>query len=167
MSDINLHTQICFIGLGSNLNEPISQVLTALDELASHPDISLIARSPLYRSAPVGPAGQPDYINAAAKIETLLTPLDLLEELQAIEQKHQRIREQHWGPRTLDLDLLLYGNITLDTEKLTIPHPYLTERNFVLRPLADLDEELSLPDGRKIIQCLADCPMGSLVQLSL
>ncbi|MCD8513293.1 MAG: 2-amino-4-hydroxy-6-hydroxymethyldihydropteridine diphosphokinase [Nitrincola sp.] len=157
----------CFIGLGSNLDDPINQVKTALKELAEHSQLKLIQHSPLYVSEPVGPAGQPDYINAAAEIETSLSPEELLDLLQQIEQQHQRVRRERWGPRTLDLDILLYGETELNTERLTIPHPYLTERNFVLRPLADLDEKLSLPSGKKIINYLADCPMGTLVQLSL
>ncbi|WP_151671832.1 2-amino-4-hydroxy-6-hydroxymethyldihydropteridine diphosphokinase [Nitrincola schmidtii] len=157
----------CFIGLGSNLNDPIKQVQSALIELAEHPYITLIGQSRLYRSEPVGPEGQPDYINAVAEIYTQLEPLPLLDALQQIENAHQRLRLQHWGPRTLDLDLLLYGEITLNTERLIVPHPFITERNFVLRPLADLDSELSLPDGQKIINCLANCPMGTLAQLPL
>jgi 2-amino-4-hydroxy-6-hydroxymethyldihydropteridine diphosphokinase len=157
----------CFIGLGSNLDDPIRQVQNALIELSEHPHITLMGHSPLYRSEPVGPEGQPDFINAVAEVKTQLEPFELLDALQQIENAHQRVRLQHWGPRTLDLDLLLYGEITLNTERLIVPHPFITERNFVLRPLADLDDELTLPGGQEIIKYLADCPMGTLVQLSL
>lgn len=157
----------CFIGLGSNLNDPIHQVKSALQALATDARIRFVKHSPLYRSEPVGPAGQPDYINAVAEIFTALSPYELLDLLQQIEQDHQRVRQVRWGPRTLDLDLLLYGDELLNTERLTLPHPHMTVRNFVLRPLADLDEKLSLPGGEKIINYLADCPMGSLEQLPL
>ena len=157
----------CFIGLGSNLDDPIRQVQNALIELSEHAHITLIGHSPLYQSEPVGPEGQADYINAVAEVKTQLEPFDLLDVLQQIENAHQRVRLQHWGPRTLDLDLLLYGEITLNTERLIVPHPFITERNFVLRPLVDLDDKLTLPGGQKIKKYLADCPMGTLVQLSL
>lgn len=157
----------CFIGLGSNLEDPLQQVQRALQELGEQPDIHLQRHSPLYRSDPVGPAEQPDYINAVAEIWTSLEPLALLDRLQWLELCHQRVRLQHWGPRTLDLDLLLYGDLILDTERLTVPHPYMTQRSFVLYPLADLEPELVLPDGRTLNQYLADCPMGTLEQLPL
>lgn len=157
----------CFIGLGSNLDNPIMQIQTALLEIAEHADIELVAHSPLYRSAPVGPEGQPDYINAVAKVLTVLSPVELLDQLQHLEQTHQRVRYQHWGPRTLDLDLLLYGDMTLNTQRLTLPHPFMTQRNFVLQPLADLEPDLIFPDGKSLKQCLAVCPMGTLEQLSL
>ena len=157
----------CFVGLGSNLDDPIHQIQSALTELAEHPYITLVDQSSLYQSEPVGPEGQPDYINAVAEIRTQLNPFQLLDALQQIETAHQRVRLEHWGPRTLDLDLLLYGEITLNTERLIVPHPFMIERNFVLRPLADLDSELTLPNGKKIINYLADCPIGTLVRLSL
>ncbi|WP_417584468.1 2-amino-4-hydroxy-6-hydroxymethyldihydropteridine diphosphokinase [Nitrincola sp.] len=157
----------CFIGLGSNLNNPVEQVRSALKELNDIAGIRVTRHSALYRSEPVGPAGQPDYINAVAELNTSLQPLELLDALQQLEQMHQRKRIQHWGPRTLDLDLLLYNNETINNERLTVPHPYITERNFVLRPLADLESDLTLPDGSKLMHYLADCPMGTLEQLPL
>src|SRR5512143_2122176 len=119
-----------YIGLGSNLDDPLSQVQTAIDELASLPQSCLHAVSPLYRTPPLGPADQPDYINAVAAIDTDLDPLALLDELQRIEHHHGRVRSLRWGPRTLDLDLLLYGQSTLASERLTVPHPGLCERPF-------------------------------------
>ncbi len=157
----------CFIGLGSNLEDPRAQVDQALDELAALPDCELVARSSLYRSDPVGPAGQPDYINAVAELHTRLEAETLLDRLQALEQAHRRVRLEHWGPRTLDLDLLLYGNTTIDTPRLHVPHPWMRERAFVLWPLAEIAPDLILPDGCALKQCLAYCPMGTLERISL
>lgn len=157
----------CFIGLGSNLDNPVEQVRSALTELNDLPKIRVSRHSALYRSEPIGPAGQPDYINAVAELKTLLQPIELLDALQQLELKHQRKRIQHWGPRTLDLDLLLYNNESINNERLTVPHPYMTQRSFVLRPLADLESDLTLPDGSKLMRYLADCPMGTLEQLPL
>ncbi|SEB09752.1 2-amino-4-hydroxy-6-hydroxymethyldihydropteridine diphosphokinase [Marinobacterium iners] len=156
-----------WIGLGSNLEDPLVQVSTALQELKLLPDTTLAARSSLYRSDPVGPPGQPDYINAVAALDTRLEPETLLDALQAIEQMHQRVRKIHWGPRTLDLDLLLYGDQVISTPRLTVPHAYMTERNFVLWPLAELAPELILPDGRPLNTLLQHCPLGTLEKISL
>lgn len=156
-----------WIGLGSNLEDPLAQVSTALQELTQLPDTTLAARSSLYRSDPVGPPGQPDYINAVAALDTRLEPEALLDALQAIEQMHQRVRKIHWGPRTLDLDLLLYGDQVISTPRLTVPHAYMTERNFVLWPLAELAPELILPDGRPLNTLLQHCPLGTLEKISL
>jgi 2-amino-4-hydroxy-6-hydroxymethyldihydropteridine diphosphokinase len=156
-----------WIGLGSNLEDPLAQVSTALQELKLLPDSTLAARSSLYRSDPVGPPGQPDYINAVAALDTRLEPEALLDALQAIEQMHQRVRKIHWGPRTLDLDLLLYGDQVISTPRLTVPHAYMTERNFVLWPLAELAPELILPDGRPLNTLLQHCPLGTLEKISL
>jgi len=155
-----------FIGLGSNLEDPEAQLRAALLELAELPDTRLIARSPFYRSAPVGPPGQPDYINAVAALDTRLQPQELLAGLQAIEQAHGRRRAGlRWGPRTLDLDLLLHGDQALSTPALTLPHPRLTERAFVLRPLADIAPGLVLPDGTTVETRLRRCPQGGVVRL--
>ena len=156
-----------WIGLGSNLEDPLAQVSTALQELKLLPDTTLAARSSLYRSDPVGPPGQPDYINAVAALDTRLEPEALLDALQAIEQMHQRVRKIHWGPRTLDLDLLLYGDQVISTPRLTVPHAYMTERNFVRWPLAELAPELILPDGRPLNTLLQHCPLGTLEKISL
>jgi 2-amino-4-hydroxy-6-hydroxymethyldihydropteridine diphosphokinase len=128
-----------YLGLGSNLQQPVSQVADALDELARLPDSTLVARSSLYRTPPLGPPGQPDYINAVACLSTTLEPERLLDELQALEQLHGRVRRgERWGPRTLDLDLLLYGERTIDTKRLQVPHPHMTERAFVLYPMSEI-----------------------------
>jgi len=164
---VSTTAQRVWIGLGSNLDDPRAQVSTALQELAQLPESSLVTHSSLYRSDPVGPPGQPDYINAVAALDTQLSPETLLDALQAIEQAHQRVRKIHWGPRTLDLDLLLYGNETIATPRLSVPHPFMTQRNFVLWPLAEIAPELILPDGRSLQALLLQCPLGTLEKISL
>jgi len=139
---------IAYVGLGSNLADPESQVQTGLAELQTLPQSRCLAHSSLYRSAPMVAAGesvddQPDYINAVAALETVLEPAVLLAELQHLEALHQRIREQRWGPRTLDLDLLIYGDSCINTAELTVPHPGLSERSFVLYPLAEVAGEVA------------------------
>lgn len=144
-----------FIGLGSNLDEPRAQLLRAIEALRQIPHSRLTAVSHLYRSAPMGSADQPDYINAVAMLDTRLSPLELLDALQDIENAQGRVRgKEQWGPRTLDLDLLLYGAELIDSVRLKVPHPGLGERNFVLYPLAELAPELILPDGRNLQQLL-------------
>lgn len=155
---------LAYIGLGSNLENPLEQVCRAFQELDALAGTRLLARSSLYQSRAIGPA-QPDYINAVAQLETRLQPLDLLDALQAIEQTHQRVRIEHWGPRTLDLDLLLYGNETIQHPRLNVPHPYLPQRGFVLYPLADIDLALQLPDGQPLQALLNQCPFEGLVRL--
>ncbi|WP_210398104.1 2-amino-4-hydroxy-6-hydroxymethyldihydropteridine diphosphokinase [Motiliproteus sediminis] len=155
-------SRLAFIGLGSNLDDPAHQVRTALDELKSLPDTTLTATSRLYRSDPVGPPGQPDYINAVALLHTGLEAEALLDALQALEAEHQRVRGERWGPRTLDLDILLYGNRVISTPRLTVPHSHLDQRSFVLYPLREIAPQLVLPDGRSIDALCARCPMGTL-----
>lgn len=157
-----------YIGLGSNLEQPLIQLQRAVRALSHLPQSRLCAVSRVYRSAPVGPAGQPDYLNAAAHIETTLEALALLDALQAIEQDQGRRRPVRWGPRTLDLDLLLYGEQRIDHPRLIVPHPHLRERNFVLLPLADLDRgELLLPDGEDLATLVAQCSLEGLRQTDL
>lgn len=155
---------LAYIGLGSNLEDPLAQVKRAFGELADIAQTVLLAHSAIYSSHAVGPE-QPDYINAVALLDTQLEPLALLDALQAIEQIHQRVRIQHWGPRTLDLDLLLYGDQNINVERLTVPHPYLTQRSFVLYPLADITPNLYLPDGTSLTDWLNRCPADGLVRL--
>jgi 2-amino-4-hydroxy-6-hydroxymethyldihydropteridine diphosphokinase len=155
-----------FVGVGSNLQSPVEQVRTALVELNALPQCRLLRASSLYRSAPMGPADQPDYINAVALLETTLTPHELLQQLQLIEQQHQRLRERHWGPRTLDLDLLLYGDEQITTPDLVVPHPGLCERNFVLIPLFEIAPELRLPDNRLLAELVAVSPRDGLERLT-
>jgi 2-amino-4-hydroxy-6-hydroxymethyldihydropteridine diphosphokinase len=155
---------LAYVGLGSNLEDPLAQVIRALDELAGISRTTLLARSAIYSSHAVGPV-QPDYINAVALLDTQLEPLALLDALQAIEQVHERVRIQHWGPRTLDLDLLLYDDQTIDMERLKVPHPCLTQRSFVLYPLADITPNLHLPDGTPLEELLSRCPADGLIRL--
>jgi len=154
-----------WIGLGSNLEHPPQQVRRAFEELRQLPDTTLVAHSSLYRSEPLGPPDQPDYINAVAALDTRLAPEPLLDRLQAIEQAHRRVRTRHWGPRTLDLDLLLYGDRVIATPRLTVPHPGIYTRHFVLWPLAELAPQLILPDGRPLQALLRHCPLGTLEKI--
>ncbi|HXH03734.1 MAG TPA: 2-amino-4-hydroxy-6-hydroxymethyldihydropteridine diphosphokinase [Candidatus Competibacteraceae bacterium] len=157
---------LAYIGLGANLEAPRRQVEAALEELAALPDSRLLARSPLYRSTPLGgPEGQPDYVNAAAAIETTLPPYALLDALQAIEQAHGRVRTVRWGPRTLDLDLLLYGDLVQDDPRLILPHPRLHERAFVLYPLHDIAPALVVPGRGTLAELLERCACAGLERL--
>lgn len=140
----------CFIGLGSNLDDPVGQVVSACEALKQLPDSQLVAVSSLYSSKPVGPQDQPDFINAIAVLDTALSPEALLDQLQQQEQQQGRVRLRHWGERTLDLDILLYGDRIIDTERLIIPHKELTQRSFVVIPMLEIAPELTLPDGQNI-----------------
>lgn len=151
-------TAVVYVGLGSNQDQPVRQVRTACRELADLPATRLLICSPLYKSAPLGPPDQPDYVNAVAALETGLTAAALLTELQALETHHGRVRGAvRWGPRTLDLDLLLYGDAVIDTPALQVPHPGLPERVFVLYPLVDIAPELEVPGQGPVRQLLARC----------
>jgi 2-amino-4-hydroxy-6-hydroxymethyldihydropteridine diphosphokinase len=153
------------IGLGANLGDAALMLTTVRDELASIPQTRLCAFSPLYRSAPVD-AGGPDFINAVALIETTLAPHALLAALQRIEAAHGRERPYRHAPRTLDLDLLLYGNERIATADLTVPHPRLHERAFALRPLADVAPEAHIPGVGSMADCLARVADQSVVKIS-
>lgn len=133
-----------FVGLGANLGDPHAALAQALEALAALPRTRLVAASPLYRSSPIDAQG-PDFVNAVAELDTTLTPRELLHALQAIEQGHGRQRTHRNAPRTLDLDLLLYGQRLVDEPGLTVPHPRLHQRAFVLVPLADLAPDLVHP----------------------
>ncbi len=135
-----------YIGLGSNLDSPARQIDAAFDRLDGMTGSRVFARSHLYRSAPFGGIEQPEFVNAAAALLTTLSPRELLDELKAIETAHGR--EQggvRWGPRVLDLDLLVYSSETVDEPGLAVPHPGIAERNFVLLPLCDLAPDLVIP----------------------
>ena len=157
-----------YIGLGSNLQEPLQQLRHALLAIGEIPASRLVRVSCAYRSAAVGPGEQPDYLNAAAQLETSLEPEALLTALQGIERAQGRVRTIRWGPRTLDLDILLYGDLRLATPTLTIPHPALALRNFVLHPLLEIcGPNLVLPDGEDLGTLTARCPQGDLVKTRL
>jgi len=132
------------IALGSNLQDPEAQVRRAFDEIAGLPDTELLARSSLYRTQPVGFADQPMFVNACALVETSLAPRALLDRLLEIEQRHGRVREMRNGPRTLDLDIVVYGERAVEEPGLTVPHPRAHERAFVLQPLAEIWPEAKL-----------------------
>ena len=135
-----------FIGIGSNLGYPSRQVEAAIDRLSELRGSRLLARSSLYRSTPFGGVEQPDFINAAVHLETTLSPHDLLDGLQHVERAHGRERDgQRWGPRVLDLDLLVYGDSRISEPGLKVPHPGIAERNFVLLPLSEIAPDLDIP----------------------
>ena len=152
-----------YIGLGSNLDNPIGHVKQALEDLKQLPQSQLLLASKLYLSKPVGPQDQDNFVNAVALIITELEPLALLDELQTIEQQHQRVRERHWGPRTLDLDLLLFGEQSIQHPRLTVPHAQLSRRDFVVGPLLELCPELVLPSGTQLQELLQQCPIDGLI----
>ncbi|CEA06818.1 2-amino-4-hydroxy-6-hydroxymethyldihydropteridinepyrophosphokinase [Pseudomonas saudimassiliensis] len=158
--------QRCFVALGSNQADPVAQVRKAFGELETLPQSHLRACSALYRSAPLGPQDQPAFINAVAMLDTQLAPEALLDALQAIEQRSGRVRKaERWGPRILDLDLLLYGDQRIDLPRLQVPHYHMHARSFVLYPLAELAADLTLPDGTPLQQLLAACPPTDLERL--
>lgn len=141
-----------YVGVGANLEDPADQVRDALRSLAGIPQTRLLLSSGLYRNPPMGPADQPDYVNAVAGLLTRLTPADLLSELLGIERRMGRRRQpvSRWGPRVIDLDLLLYGDRIIDTRNLSVPHPGISRRNFVLFPLLDIAPELAIPGQGKV-----------------
>ena len=136
-----------FVGIGSNLGEPERQIAAALEQLAAEDGIELVAASTLRETEPVGYLDQPSFLNGAAQLETALPPRELLERLLEIESRLGRVRGEgpRFGPRTIDLDLLLYGDETIDEPGLTVPHPLLGERRFALEPLAELAPGLEIP----------------------
>lgn len=148
---------MAYVGLGANLDAPAQQVRDALGELAALPGTRLLKRSSLYRSDPVGYAAQPEFVNAVAALETSLEPEALLAELQAIESRHGRRRSFPDAPRTLDLDLLLYGDAVQRSARLTLPHPRMHERAFVLKPLVELAPEVVVPGRGPARELLAAC----------
>ena len=156
----------CYIGLGANLDEPVAQLQQAVQALQQLAGSTLVAVSGFYGSKPMGPQDQPDYVNAVAAIDTTLTAEQLLDALQQIEQQQGRQRKaERWGPRTLDLDILLYGNQVIATERLTVPNYGLRVREFVLYPLYEIAPQLNLPDGTVLSSLLAQVPQNGLQKL--
>ncbi len=152
-----------YIAIGSNLSDPVNQALNAIEALKTIPDTRLVSASKLYSSTPMGPQDQPDYINAVAKIETTLSPIELLDSTQKIELEHGRVRkEERWGPRTLDLDILIFGNETISTERLTVPHYGMKVREFVLYPLAEIEPDFIFPDGTELTSLLKEVDKNGL-----
>lgn len=146
---------IAFVGIGGNLDDPVAHVSQAIRELSQLEESELVCASKLYGSKPVGVIDQPDFINAVAKLDTKLSALALLSQLQTIENAHGRVRDGlRFGPRTLDLDLLLFGHEIINNSRLIVPHPRMFERAFVLAPLTEIEPELHFPNGASVQQCL-------------
>ncbi|SCW99420.1 MULTISPECIES: 2-amino-4-hydroxy-6-hydroxymethyldihydropteridine diphosphokinase [unclassified Pseudomonas] len=154
-----------YVGMGSNLAEPAEQLRSAVQALAQLPNTQLVGVSAFYQSDSLLP-GQPRYTNAVAALDSHLAPLDLLDALQAIETGQGRERLERWGPRTLDLDILLFGDRLIDEPRLKVPHYHMQARAFVLYPLAELaPADLRLADGRLLKDLLAACPFVGLERL--
>lgn len=163
-SPVDTSLETVYIGLGGNLGDVKSAIKRAVQILSDEPIMHLVAMSGLYRTAPVGgPPGQPDYVNAAARFETSLAPEALLARCLDVEQQLGRVRDRHWGPRTIDLDVLLFGERVIDTPKLRVPHPRLRERLFALAPLRDAAPgDLALPpDGKKLSDVIRDAALSA------
>ena len=161
------HFLPAYVGLGSNLDDPAGQLRRAVESLAALPATRLVSMSSFYRSPPMGPAAQPDYLNAVAGLLTTLPAADLLAAMQAIETAQGRCRDgERWGPRTLDLDLLLHGSAQLASPSLTLPHPGLRERAFVLVPLAEIAPGLRLPDGALVARLAGAVDTAGLHRLA-
>ncbi|HCH7900131.1 TPA: 2-amino-4-hydroxy-6-hydroxymethyldihydropteridine diphosphokinase [Klebsiella oxytoca] len=147
---------LAYIAIGSNLASPLEQVNAAVNALAEIPDSRVISVSSFYRTPPLGPQDQPDYLNAAVALETSLAPEALLDYTQRIEQQQGRTRKaERWGPRTLDLDIMLFGEQVLNTPRLTVPHYDMKNRGFMLWPLFEIAPELRFPDGLALRDVLA------------
>ncbi len=154
---------LAYVALGSNLEDPAAQLLRAVHALQQLAQVEIRAVSQVYRSAAVGPGQQPDYLNAVLCLATTLAAGELLQALQGIESAQGRTRQQRWAARTLDLDLLLFNDLQLQTDTLTLPHPRMRERPFVLYPLRDVAPgNLVLPDGTELDTLLAECPGDAL-----
>jgi 2-amino-4-hydroxy-6-hydroxymethyldihydropteridine diphosphokinase len=158
-------THTACVALGANIGEPLRQIEAAFTALAALPGTRVLARSSLYRSAPVGYADQPDFINAVAMIETALAPHALLDALLAIERAHGRVREFPNAPRTLDLDIVLYGDVVLQEPGLTIPHARMLERAFVMLPLAEIAPDAVVPGQGRVSDLARRVDAASVAQL--
>lgn len=157
-----------YIGVGSNLRNPAKQVKSGIDAIGGLQGVRALRASSLYTSVPMGPDDQPDYVNAVVGVRTSLVPLTLLKMLQKIESQHGRIRiGERWGPRTLDLDLLLYGNDCVDTPELTVPHVGMAERSFVLYPLSEIAPDIVIPKKGSLGELLAQCPVNGLRRMDV
>tara|TARA_R110002012_G_scaffold148823_1_gene307757 strand:+ start:214 stop:702 length:489 start_codon:yes stop_codon:yes gene_type:complete len=155
-----------YVGLGSNLAQPEQQISQALRAIASLPASHISATSSLYISRPMGPQDQPSYVNAVVEVQTEMQAVEFLHCLQKIELEHGRVRKaERWGPRTLDLDILIFGTQVIDSVELTVPHYGMKEREFVLYPLHEIAPELQLPNGPKLTELLINCPLNGLEKL--
>ena len=158
-------SHLAYVGLGSNLGDSVETVAKALVELARLPGCRWVGGSSLWRSKPLADLAQPDYVNAVCVVDTLLDPERLLDALQAIETRFGRTRGSHWASRTLDLDVLLFGDQILNSARLSVPHPGLAERDFVLVPLAELDPGLVVPGLGSLQALLSACPDRGLQKI--
>ncbi len=157
---------IAYLGLGSNLANPALQITSARIAIAAIAGVEELAFSSLYRSLPMGPQDQPDYVNAVMCIATSLPPMDFLHRLQQIENDQGRVRKtERWGARTLDLDVLVYGEQMIELPNLIVPHVGIRDRAFVLHPLYEIAPELLIPGKGNIADLLAQCPMNGLKRL--
>lgn len=153
-----------YLALGSNLADPLHQVRNALDALAAIPHTRRAAVSSFYRTPPYGPPDQPDYLNAAVALDTQLSPEALLDHTQRIELEQGRVRKaERWGPRTLDLDILLFGDRVLNTPRLTVPHYDMHNRAFMLVPLLEIAPQARLPDGRALAAIAAELDSSAIL----
>ena len=157
---------VAFVGLGSNLGEPAAQVERAIEALRRLPHSSMTKRSSLYRTAPWGGIEQPDFVNGVVAIETTLTAQALMEELLAIERRLGRRRDvERYGPRMIDLDLLLYDDAVIDEPQLRVPHPHMHERAFVLVPLAEIAPDVAIPGQGSVVAALAAVDRAACIRL--
>jgi 2-amino-4-hydroxy-6-hydroxymethyldihydropteridine diphosphokinase len=156
---------IAYIALGSNLQQPTQQVTRAFNAIAEMPSTTLLKRSSLYKTVPVGYDNQPDFINAVAMVETALTPEAMMQQLLSIEQQFGRERPFPNAPRILDLDLLLYDNITMQTDLLTLPHPRMQSRGFVMLPLTEIAVDLILPSGESVVELAKRFPQEDIQRI--
>lgn len=147
---------VVYIAIGSNLASPLEQVNAAVKAIGEIPDSQIVAVSSFYRTPPLGPQDQPDYLNAAVALETTLAPEELLNHTQRIELQQGRVRKaERWGPRTLDLDIMLFGDEVINTERLTVPHYDMKNRGFMLWPLAEIAPDLLFPGKTPLCRYLA------------
>jgi 2-amino-4-hydroxy-6-hydroxymethyldihydropteridine diphosphokinase len=164
---MTISSTIAYIGLGSNLAKPIEQVNSAINTIKKISNSKVSAVSSLYLSKPMGPQDQDDYINAVLALETSLSAIELLDALQAIENEFGRVRkENRWGARIIDLDIILFGNETINSDRLTIPHYGMTKREFVLVPLVEIAPNLQLPNGQKITLLSEKIANNEMIKLS-
>jgi len=147
---------VAYLGLGANLGDRLACLQRAVDLLKAGGNVRVVASSRVWETEPVGGPDQPDYLNAVVRVETELEPMQLLAACQRVEGALGRVREVRWGPRTIDLDVLLFGDVTMQDPALTLPHPRMLERAFVLLPLLELDPDPVLPDGRRVLDAAVD-----------
>ena len=156
-----------YLGLGSNLSNPVEQLKTALNAISELPQTQLIKSSSFYGSKPLGPQDQPDFVNAVCKIQTELSPLVLLKAVQKIEQEQGRVKKRHWGERLIDIDILLYGEQCIEEENLSIPHLQMSVRDFVLVPLAEISPGLVIPNKGEVNTLLSKLEKSYLIALAV